>query len=70
MIEEAAKTDSRDAAKIFIDEWSTMGRKAPTLGLLMDLLIKAELFRIADCIACDILNRKIYYHIIYINFIY
>jgi len=33
-----------------------MGRKAPTLGLLLDLLIKAELFRAADYIACDILK--------------
>jgi len=45
-----------------------MGRKAPTLGSLMDLLIKAELFRVADYIACDILKRKIYNYIIYINF--
>lgn len=60
MIEQAAHQHNRNAAEIFLDEWSTMGRKRPTLGLLLHLLVKAELFRAADYIACDILKRSIY----------
>ncbi|XP_011336634.2 protein Tube isoform X2 [Ooceraea biroi] len=58
IIEQATETDDRNAAEIFIDEWSTMGKKAPTLGLLLDLLIKAELFRAADYVSCDILKQE------------
>lgn len=52
---------------MFLDEWSTMGRKRPTLRLLLELLIKAELFRAADYVACDILKRKLYNNIILLN---
>ncbi|XP_014468974.1 PREDICTED: uncharacterized protein LOC106741442 isoform X2 [Dinoponera quadriceps] len=58
MIEQAANQHNRNAAEIFLDEWSTMGRKRPTLGLLLDLLVKAELFRAADYVACDILKQE------------
>lgn len=60
MIEQAAHQYNRHAAEIFLEEWSTMGKKRPTLRLLLDLLIKAELFRAADYIACDILQRNIH----------
>lgn len=59
MIEQAAN-HNRNAAQIFLEEWSTMGRKRPTLGLLLDLLVKADLFRAADYLACDILKRNIH----------
>ncbi|XP_011161908.1 protein Tube [Solenopsis invicta] len=58
IIEEAARTDKRNAAQIFLDEWSTMGKERPTLKLLLELLINAELFRAADYVACDILKRE------------
>lgn len=60
IIEQTAHRDKRNAAQIFLDEWSTMGRERPTLKLLLELLIKAELFRAADYVACDILKRKGY----------
>jgi len=41
-----------------------MGRKRPTLRLLLELLTKAELFRAVDYVACDILKRKVYIFII------
>ncbi|XP_077260830.1 interleukin 1 receptor associated kinase 4 tube [Temnothorax americanus] len=58
IIEQTARRDNRNAAQIFLDEWSTMGRKRPTLKFLLELLIKAELFRAADTVACDILKQE------------
>ncbi|KYN05973.1 PREDICTED: protein Tube [Cyphomyrmex costatus] len=58
IIEHTANSDKRNAAQIFLDEWSTMDRKRPTLKLLQELLIKAELFRAADYVACDILKQE------------
>ncbi|EFN87560.1 Protein Tube [Harpegnathos saltator] len=60
MIEQAAHKHNRNAAEIFLDEWSTMGRKRPTLRLLLDLLIKAELFRAADYVALERPKRPEY----------
>ncbi|KAL6261917.1 hypothetical protein P5V15_006999 [Pogonomyrmex californicus] len=57
IIEQIAHKDKRNAAQIFLDEWCTMGKKRPTLELLLELLIKAELFRAADYLACDILKQ-------------
>ncbi|TGZ38095.1 protein Tube isoform X1 [Temnothorax longispinosus] len=57
-IEQTARKDIRNAAQIFLDEWSTMGRKRPTSKFLLELLIKAELFRAADYVACDILKQE------------
>lgn len=56
LIEQAAQQQKRNAAEIFLSEWGTMGKKRPTLGTLLNLLIKAELFRAADYIAADILK--------------
>jgi len=58
IIEQTAHRDKRNAAQIFLDEWSTMGKKRPTLQLLLELLIKAELFRAADYVACNILKQE------------
>ncbi|XP_070522520.1 protein Tube isoform X2 [Cardiocondyla obscurior] len=58
IVEQAACKDKRNAAQIFLEEWSTMGRKRPTLKLLLELLVKVELFRAADYIACDILKQE------------
>ncbi|XP_072755485.1 uncharacterized protein Tub [Anoplolepis gracilipes] len=58
IIEQTAYGDKRNAAEVFLDEWSTMGKKRPTIRLLLELLIKAELFRAADYVACDILKRE------------
>ncbi|KAG7202301.1 hypothetical protein KM043_018633 [Ampulex compressa] len=59
MIEQAVQQQRRSAAEIFLDEWSTMGRNRPTLRTLLNLLIKAELFRAADYIAGDILKGEL-----------
>jgi len=47
-----------------------MGRKRPTLGILLELLIKAELFRAADYVACNILKRKVYSNTTIIHVMY
>lgn len=68
MIEADVDSRKKSAAEIFLEEWSTMGKKRPTLGLLMDLLIEAELIKVANYIAhllgCDPPKRpKINYEI-------
>ncbi|XP_047362134.1 protein Tube isoform X3 [Vespa velutina] len=51
-----AQKHRENAAKIFLEEWSTMGRLRPKLQNLLDLLTKAELFRAADYVANEILK--------------
>ncbi|XP_043250533.1 protein Tube isoform X2 [Colletes gigas] len=59
MIEQAAQQQRRNAAEIFLAEWGTMGRNRPTLRTLLNLLVKAELFRAADYLAGDILKEEL-----------
>lgn len=59
MIEQAAQQQRRSAAEIFLTEWGTMGKRRPTLRVLLDLLVKAELFRAADYLAGDILQEEL-----------
>lgn len=59
MIEQAAQQQGRNAAEIFLAEWGTMGKYRPTLCTLLNLLVKAELFRAADYIAGDILKEEL-----------
>ncbi|XP_008551265.1 protein Tube isoform X1 [Microplitis demolitor] len=58
IIESTALRQHRLAAEIFLDEWSTMGRKRPTIRELINLLVKVELFRAADYLAVDILKEE------------
>ncbi|XP_076644424.1 interleukin 1 receptor associated kinase 4 tube isoform X2 [Halictus rubicundus] len=59
MIEQAAQQQRRNAAEIFLSEWGTMGKKRPTLRILLNLLVKAELFRAADYVAGNILKEEL-----------
>ncbi|XP_017887794.1 protein Tube [Ceratina calcarata] len=59
MIEQAAQQQKRSGAEIFLSEWGTMGKRRPTLRVLLDLLVKAELFRAADYLAGDILKEEL-----------
>nr|XP_031832240.1 uncharacterized protein LOC116426821 [Nomia melanderi] len=59
MIEHAARQQRRNAAEIFLAEWGTMGKQRPTLRVLLELLVKAELFRAADYVAGDILKEEL-----------
>lgn len=43
--------------EILFDEWGTSGRIRPTLGHLLHLLIRAELFKAADYVAVKLLNK-------------
>lgn len=56
LIEQASRQQKRGCAAIFLEEWSTMGRKRPTLKTLLELLKKAQLFRAADYVSMNILN--------------
>lgn len=59
MIEQAVHQQRRSAAEIFLDEWGTLGKNRPTLRTLLDILVKAELFRAADYVAEDILKDEL-----------
>lgn len=56
IIDQVVEKHRENGAKILLEEWSTMGRLRPTLGTLLNLLIKAELFRAADYVAGEILK--------------
>ncbi|XP_015185707.1 PREDICTED: uncharacterized protein LOC107071321 [Polistes dominula] len=56
IIDQVAEKHRENGAKILLEEWSTMGRLRPTLGILLNLLIEAELFRAADYVAGEILK--------------
>lgn len=57
LIENASRNQNRMAAEILFDEWGTSGRKRATLGVLLDLLVRAQLFRAADHVAIKLLNE-------------
>lgn len=62
LLEDAVKRpgETRLLAQILFDEWSISGRKRerPTIGVLLHLLVKAELFRAADFVAENLLKGK------------
>lgn len=58
LIENASKKDPRSAAEIFLFEWSTTGRRRPTVVHLLDLLKAANLYRAADYIAINVLQQR------------
>ncbi|KAH0560289.1 uncharacterized protein LOC123265451 [Cotesia glomerata] len=58
IIESTGLKQRRLPAEIFLDEWSTMGRKRPTIRKLINLLIQVELFRAADYLAIEVLKEE------------
>lgn len=60
-IDEAANRLAPDQSKsqMMIDEWKTSGKlhERPTVGVLLQLLVQAELFSAADFVALDFLNE-------------
>lgn len=58
LIENASIKQNRMSTEILFEEWGTSGKKRPTVGNLLELLIKAELFRAADFVAINFLNGK------------
>ncbi|XP_046410235.1 protein Tube [Neodiprion fabricii] len=58
LIEQASRQQRKSAAEIFLEEWSTMGKRRPTLQSTLTLLVKAQLFKAADYIAVDLLHGQ------------
>lgn len=56
------KSSMKSAFEILIDEWGTMGRNRPTVGVLLRLCIKIEAFRAASYISEEILKSTICRH--------
>lgn len=61
MIREAGLKSGLSCTAIFLEEWGTSGKNRPTVRTLLELLIKAEMFRAADYIAVDVLKGGILY---------
>ncbi|XP_049857052.1 interleukin-1 receptor-associated kinase 4-like isoform X2 [Schistocerca gregaria] len=59
LIEHHANMQKRPCAEIFLEEWSTSGRIRPNLAFLLELLVKAELYRAAEFVAGDLLKDKL-----------
>jgi len=57
LIENESVKTRKLGGEILIDEWSTSGRKRPTVGTLLNILQKCELFRAADYIAIQLLRQ-------------
>lgn len=58
IIETVSYKTHRNCTEILLDEWGTSGRIRPTIGHLLYLLTRAELFRAADYIAINLLNQQ------------
>lgn len=60
IIETVSNKQGRTPTEILFDEWGTSGRVRPTVGNLLDLLIKVQLMRAADYVAIKLLNGEFY----------
>lgn len=58
-VENAAAKLNKNAAQIFLEEWITSGKIRPSIGHLLQLLVKSEIFRAADYVAVNILSGKL-----------
>lgn len=57
-IEGASRDQDRSPSLIFLEEWSTSGRVRPTLGHLLQLLVRMQFYRAADFVAVHILGES------------
>ncbi|KAL5282775.1 tub family protein [Megaselia abdita] len=57
LIENVSLNERRSQTEILLDEWGTSGKKRPTLEVLMNVLVKAQLLRAADLVALNFLNE-------------
>ncbi|XP_031618121.1 protein Tube [Contarinia nasturtii] len=56
LVDETSKQLHRSPTLILLDEWGTSGKKRATVGDLLNLLVKVQLYRAADFVAMDILK--------------
>jgi len=59
LIERYGQKTSKLCGEILIDEWSTSGKKRPTVKTLLELLVQCRLFRAADYVASEILEVEL-----------
>ncbi|XP_023022091.2 interleukin-1 receptor-associated kinase 4 isoform X2 [Leptinotarsa decemlineata] len=52
------KKSGRKCTEVLLSEWGCSGRIRPTIGHLLYLLVKANLFRAADYVAMDLLHQE------------
>lgn len=57
LIENVSANQRKSATEILLDEWGTSGKKRPTLEVLLNVLVKAQLLRAADLVATHFLNE-------------
>lgn len=49
-------SNRRSMTQILFDEWGSSGRRRPRVSDLLQILVKAQLYRIADYVAFNVLN--------------
>ena len=52
-----AVNTKQPGASVLLDEWGTSGPTRPTMEILLNYLVEAELYRAADYISINILNE-------------
>lgn len=58
LIENVSVNQRRSPTEILLDEWGTSGKMRPTMEVLLNVLVKAQLLRAADLVALNFLNGK------------
>lgn len=58
LIESAGEKQSRSCTEILLDEWGTSGKVRPNVNTLLQVLVKAQLFRAAEYVSVEILKGK------------
>ncbi|XP_014211796.1 protein Tube [Copidosoma floridanum] len=56
IIEEGSRLVKKSEPELFLEEWSSIGKKRPTCRILLKYLVDAQLFRAADHLAVNILK--------------
>ncbi|KAE8573930.1 Putative Tube [Halyomorpha halys] len=58
LIEKTSENQKRSSTEILLEEWGTSGRRRPHISDLLNVLVKAELYRAADYVSLQLLKRK------------
>ncbi|XP_014275275.1 interleukin-1 receptor-associated kinase 4 isoform X1 [Halyomorpha halys] len=59
LIEKTSENQKRSSTEILLEEWGTSGRRRPHISDLLNVLVKAELYRAADYVSLQLLKQAI-----------
>ena len=64
LIESAGEKQSRSCTEILLDEWGTSGKIRPNVNTLLQVLMKAQLYRAAEYVSVEMLKGQYEEHIL------